>query len=59
VDHWDEPGAAAEVEGIKPVVFKHTESKKWLVLLPRRWVVERTFGWLSRFRRLDAAGEAK
>jgi transposase len=22
------------------------------VLLPRRWVVERTFGWLGRFRRL-------
>ncbi|MFP4897407.1 transposase, partial [Paraburkholderia sp. EG304] len=22
------------------------------VLLPRRWVVERSFGWLNRFRRL-------
>ena len=22
------------------------------VLLPRRWVVERSFGWMSRFRRL-------
>ena len=22
-------------------------------LLPRRWVVERTFGWLSKFRRLS------
>ncbi|MBI2301957.1 MAG: transposase, partial [Armatimonadetes bacterium] len=22
------------------------------VLLPRRWVVERSFAWLSRFRRL-------
>ena len=22
------------------------------VLLPKRWVVERTFGWLARFRRL-------
>ncbi len=25
---------------------------KTFVLLPRRWVVERTFGWLARFRRL-------
>ena len=24
-----------------------------LVLLPRRWVVERTFGWLGRHRRLS------
>jgi putative transposase len=23
------------------------------VLLPRRWVVERTFAWLSRYRRLS------
>ena len=22
------------------------------VLLPRRWVMERSFGWMSRFRRL-------
>jgi transposase len=32
--------------------FSHTEAKKGFVLLPRRWVVERTFGWLGRFRRL-------
>jgi transposase len=23
-----------------------------LVLLPRRWVVERSFAWMARFRRL-------
>ncbi|WP_429557428.1 transposase [Paraburkholderia youngii] len=28
------------------------ETKKGFVLLPRRWVVERSFGWLNRFRRL-------
>jgi transposase len=28
------------------------EAKKGFVLLPRRWVVERSFGWLNRFRRL-------
>ncbi len=38
--------------GIRLEVVKHTEAKRGFVLLPRRWVVERTFGWLSRFRRL-------
>jgi transposase len=42
----------AEAHGIKLEVVKHTEAKKGFVLLPRRWVVERTFGWLGRFRRL-------
>jgi len=28
------------------------QAKKGFVLLPRRWVVERSFGWLNRFRRL-------
>lgn len=26
---------------------------KGFVILPRRWVVERTFGWLGRYRRLS------
>jgi transposase len=43
---------AAGASGIKLEVVKHTEAKKGFVLLPRRWVVERTFGWLGRFRRL-------
>jgi transposase len=42
----------AEQEGIKLEVVKHTEVKRGFVLLPRRWVVERTYGWLGRFRRL-------
>lgn len=33
-------------------VVKHKEAKRGFVLLPRRWVVERSFGWMSRFRRL-------
>ena len=33
-------------------VVKHTEAKKGFVLLPRRWVAERSFAWMSRFRRL-------
>ena len=33
-------------------VVKHTEAKRGLVLLPRRWVVERSFAWPAQFRRL-------
>ena len=43
---------AAAKEGIRLQGVKHTEAKKGFVLLPRRWVVERTFAWLGRFRRL-------
>ena len=32
--------------------MKLQEAKRGFVLLPRRWVVERSFAWLSRFRRL-------
>ena len=42
----------AKAHGIRLGVVKHTEAKKGFVLLPRRWVVERSFGWLGRFRRL-------
>jgi transposase len=42
----------ARDHGIELEVVKHTEAKRGFVLLPRRWVVERTFGWLGRFRRL-------
>jgi transposase len=34
------------------VVVKHTEAKRGFVLLPRRWVVERSSAWAARFRRL-------
>jgi len=42
----------AEQQGIKLEVVKHPEAKKGFVLLPRRWVIERSFGWAGRFRRL-------
>jgi transposase len=42
----------AKTQKITLQVVKHTQAKKGFVLLPRRWVVERTFGWLGRFRRL-------
>lgn len=33
-------------------VVKRPEAKRGFVLLPRRWVVERSQGWMARFRRL-------
>lgn len=38
--------------GIELQVVKHPEAKRGFVLLPRRWVVERSFAWAARFRRL-------
>ena len=32
-------------------IVKRNESDKWEVL-PKRWIVERTFAWLMNFRRL-------
>jgi transposase len=43
---------AAE-QNVQLEVVKHTEAKRGFVLLPRRWVIERTFGWMARFRRLS------
>jgi len=43
---------AARDEGIELQVIKLSEAKKGFVLLPRRWVVERSFSWVNRFRRL-------
>ena len=34
-------------------VIKRSDSTKGFVVLPRRWVVERTFAWLARYRRLS------
>lgn len=48
----DDAADAAKSQGIELCVVKHTQAKKGFVLLPRRWVVERSFGWLARFRRL-------
>jgi hypothetical protein len=47
-------------DGVEPFQRLHVgaarsatrQAKRGFVLLPRRWVVERTFGWLGRFRRL-------
>ena len=43
---------AASQHGIRLEVVKHPMAKRGFVLLPRRWVVERSFAWAARFRRL-------
>jgi transposase len=48
----DKAAAAAEEHGIRLEVVKLPTAKRGFVLLPRRWVVERSFGWMTRFRRL-------
>src|SRR5262245_5148605 len=51
-DTGEEPAQAAAAHGIQLAVVKLPEAKRGLVLLPRRWVVERDFAWATRFRRL-------
>jgi len=48
----DQPAANAEAHGIRLEVVKLPTAKHGFVLLPRRWVVERSFAWMARFRRL-------
>jgi transposase len=42
----------AEAHGIRLEVVKLPTAKQGCVLLPHRWVVERSFGWMARVRRL-------
>ena len=44
--------ADAAAHGIRLEVVKLAGAKRGFVLLPRRWVVERSFAWVARFRRL-------
>src|SRR6476661_7669304 len=46
------PAQAAQALGLQLEVVKLTEAKRGFVLLPRRWVVERSFAWATRCRRL-------
>jgi len=48
----DDPAADAQAHGIRLEVVKLPTAKRGFILLPRRWVVERSFAWMARFRRL-------
>jgi len=48
----EEPAEQAAKQGVRLMVVKLEEAKRGFVLLPRRWVVERSFAWAARFRRL-------
>jgi putative transposase len=39
-------------------IVKRSDQQRGFTVLPHRWVVERTFGWLGRFRRLSKDYEA-
>lgn len=41
------------------VVVKRNAVKRGWQLLPHRWIVERTFGWLGRYRRLSKDYEGR
>jgi len=48
----EQPKAEAAKRGIELEVVKLPQAKRGFVLLPRRWVAERSFAWMARFRRL-------
>ena len=48
----EEPAQAATEHGMRLEVVKLPQAKRGFVLLPRRWIVERSFAWMTRFRRL-------
>ncbi len=43
---------AAAALGLRVEVVSKPSGTKGFVVLPRRWVVERSFGWLSKYRRV-------
>ena len=58
-DTGAQPAADAAAHGRRSAVVKPAGAKRGFVLLPRRWVVERSFGWPARFRRLARDDERR
>lgn len=50
--------ALARIEGLVLEIVKRSDGAKGFVVLPKRWIVERTFAWLNRCRRLAKDWEA-
>jgi len=51
-DERTQVATLAAAHGIRPEVVKLPEAKRGFVLLPKRCIVERSFAWAARFRRL-------
>ena len=49
---WQVDAAVAKVPPLRMEIVKRSDEIKGFVVLPRRWVVERTFSWFGRNRRL-------
>ena len=49
---WQVDAAVAKVPRLRLEIVKRSDDIKGFVVLPRRWVVERTFSWFGRNRRL-------
>mgnify|MGYP001200008982 CR=1 FL=1 len=57
---WADGGYAGKLErwvteftGWRMEIVRRCDTAPGFAVLPRRWVVERTFGWLNRYRRLS------
>ena len=57
---WADGGYAGELEswvhrftGWESEIVRRNDAARGFTVLPKRWIVERTFGWLSRYRRLS------
>ena len=48
----DAAACAAAAQGLRLEIVKRPAGAQGFHLLPRRWVIERTFAWLGRNRRL-------
>jgi len=57
---WADGGYAGELErwvreftGWDLKIVRRNEAQRGFTVLPKRWILERTFGWLGRYRRLS------
>jgi putative transposase len=49
---WPVDAAVAKVPRLRLEIVKRRDDMNGFVVLPRRWLVERTFSWFGRNRRL-------